>query len=160
MGEETACRSATETYLNVREVESLARQAHAQQTDKAGRPYAEHLAAVANGVSARGGSDEQVATAWLHDAVEDGALSREWLSEAALPPGVKAMVLAMTKQPGESLDDYAERILSVPGALLIKEADIAHNSDPDRLSVLDPATRDRLTAKYTRMRRLLGLATG
>ncbi|MEU3450915.1 HD domain-containing protein [Streptomyces thermolilacinus] len=147
-------------YLTLTQVEALARRAHAGQTDKAGRPYAEHLRAVAEGVRARGGSDEQIAAAWLHDAVEDGALSAEWLEEAALPQRVKDIVLALTKRPGEDLADYTARVLAVPGARLVKEADLAHNADPDRLAALDEPTRARLTAKYARVRRLLGLSPG
>ncbi|MFF5567439.1 HD domain-containing protein [Streptomyces sp. NPDC012623] len=147
-----------EEFLDLAEVEAIARRAHARQTDKAGRPYAEHLAAVADGVARRGGGPEQIAAAWLHDAIEDGALSRAWLDGAALPAGVKAMVLAVTKRPGEPPEEYAARVLAVPGASLIKEADLAHNADPDRLAVLDPATAERLAAKYARMRRLLGSA--
>ncbi|AXE26403.1 phosphohydrolase [Streptomyces globosus] len=143
--------------LTLAEVEALARAAHEGQTDKAGRPYAEHLAAVAEGVRSRGGSPEQQAAAWLHDAVEDDALSREWLDSAALPQAVKDMVLAVTKRPGEPLEEYTARILATPGALLVKEADLAHNADPARLSVLDAPTRERLTAKYARVRSLLGL---
>ncbi|MDK0519454.1 HD domain-containing protein [Streptomyces sp. ML-6] len=143
--------------LTLAEVEAIARAAHAGQRDKAGRPYTEHLAAVAEGVRARGGSDEQIAAAWLHDAVEDDALSREWLAGAALPQRVKDMVLAVTKRDGEDLVAYTRRILDTPGALLVKEADLAHNADPDRLAVLEPATRTRLTEKYARVRELLGL---
>ncbi|KUF14757.1 phosphohydrolase [Streptomyces silvensis] len=145
------------TLMTPAEVEAVARRAHAGQTDKAGRPYAEHLAAVAAGVRARGGSDEQVAAAWLHDAVEDDALTADWLARAALTPATRAIVLAVTKRPGETPEAYAARILETPGALLVKEADLAHNADPGRLSVLDGTTRDRLTAKYARMRVLLGL---
>lgn len=147
----------TSRPLTLAEVEALARGAHEGQTDKAGRPYAEHLAAVADGVRARGGSPEQQAAAWLHDAVEDGALSRHWLDRAPLPQPVKDMVLAVTKRPGETLEEYAARILATPGALLVKEADLAHNADPARLSVLDPPTRERLSAKYAHVRSLLGL---
>ncbi|CAL9414337.1 HD domain-containing protein [Streptomyces sp. enrichment culture] len=147
-------------HLTLTQVEALARRAHAGQTDKAGRPYAEHLQAVAEGVRARGGSDEQIAAAWLHDAVEDGALSAEWLDEAALPRRVKDIVLALTRRPGEDLADYTARVLAVPGARLVKEADLAHNADPDRLAALDEPTRARLTAKYARVRRLLGLSPG
>ncbi|MGW0874845.1 HD domain-containing protein [Streptomyces sp. NPDC002740] len=143
--------------LTVSEVESLARAAHRGQTDKAGRPYAEHLQAVAEGVRARGGDAEQIAAAWLHDAVEDDALSETWLDEAALSDRTKAVVLAMTKRAGETPEAYAGRILATPGALLVKEADLAHNADPARLAVLDAATRARLTEKYARMRALLGL---
>ncbi|AGK77149.1 Metal-dependent phosphohydrolase HD region [Streptomyces microflavus DSM 40593] len=150
----------TGNHLNLTQVEAFARQAHATQTDKAGRPYTEHLAAVAEGVRVRGGSDGQIAAAWLHDAIEDDALSVRWLAEAALPQEVKDMVLAVTKRPGEELPAYTARILATPGALLIKEADLAHNADPARLAVLDEPTRTRLTAKYAQVRALLGLAGG
>ncbi|MGW7058065.1 HD domain-containing protein [Streptomyces sp. NPDC054904] len=143
--------------LTLLEVEALARAAHEGQTDKAGRPYAEHLAAVAEGVRLRGGSPEQQAAAWLHDSVEDDALSAEWLASAALPDAVKAIVLALTKRPGEPLEEYAARILATPGAVLVKEADLAHNADPVRLSVLDDPTRDRLSVKYAYVRSLLGI---
>ncbi|MET9429500.1 MULTISPECIES: HD domain-containing protein [unclassified Streptomyces] len=144
--------------MTLEEIEALAREAHAGQTDKAGRPYAEHLRAVADGVRARGGDEAQTAAAWLHDAVEDDKLSEEWLAAAALPQEVKDMVLALTKRPGEDLAAYAARVLSAPGARLVKEADLAHNADPDRLAVLDEATRARLTAKYAAMRALLGIS--
>jgi (p)ppGpp synthase/HD superfamily hydrolase len=144
--------------LTLAEVETLARAAHDGQTDKAGRPYAEHLAAVAEGVRARGGDPEQIAAAWLHDSVEDAALSEQWLTEAALTARTKAIVRALTKRPGEPPEAYAARILATPGALLVKEADLAHNADPHRLAVLAEPVRTRLTAKYARMRALLGLA--
>ncbi|MFG3666998.1 HD domain-containing protein [[Kitasatospora] papulosa] len=147
-------------YLNLSQVELIAREAHREQTDKAGRPYAEHLAAVAEGVRIRGGNEEQIAAAWLHDAIEDGALSRRRLDEAPLSGRVKDMVLAVTKRDGEDLFAYTGRILATPGALLIKESDLAHNADPDRLAVLEPATRTRLTEKYAQVRGLLGLDGG
>jgi (p)ppGpp synthase/HD superfamily hydrolase len=149
--------SETAEALTLAEVEAVARAAHEGQKDKAGRPYAEHLAAVAAGVRARGGDAEQIAAAWLHDAVEDDALTREWLAAAALTPRTKAIVDALTKRAGEEPATYARRILAVPGALLVKEADLAHNADPERLAVLDEPTRRRLTEKYARMRALLGL---
>lgn len=148
----------TDQPLTLIEVEALARAAHEGQTDKAGRPYAEHLAAVAEGVRTRGGSADQQAAAWLHDAIEDDALTPDWLESAALPRQVKDMVLALTKRPGEPVEAYAARILATPGALLVKEADLAHNADPARLSVLDAPTRDRLSVKYAYVRSLLGLA--
>ncbi|MGX9889004.1 HD domain-containing protein [Streptomyces sp. NPDC002276] len=143
--------------LTLTEVEALARAAHEGQTDKAGRPYAEHLRAVAEGVRVRGGDTEQIAAAWLHDSVEDDALTERWLREAELSRRTKDIVLAVTKRAGETPEVYAGRVLATPGALLVKEADLAHNADPARLAVLDEATRTRLTEKYARMRALLGL---
>ncbi|MFJ9742377.1 HD domain-containing protein [Streptomyces sp. NPDC101166] len=146
--------------LTLTEVEALARAAHEGQTDKAGRPYAEHLQAVAEGVRDRGGDSDQIAAAWLHDAVEDDALTETWLREAALSDRTKAVVLAVTKRAGETPEAYAGRVLATPGALLVKEADLAHNADPARLAVLDAPTRSRLTEKYAHMRALLGLTDG
>jgi|UPI0007C815CE hypothetical protein len=142
-------------YLSLTEVEAVARRAHAGQVDKTGRPYAEHLAAVAEGVRERGGDQEQIAAAWLHDSIEDDALSSEWLAGAPLSERTKALVLAMTKHPDEDLRDYAARLRAEPGAVLIKQADLAHNSNPGRLAQLDPATRIRLRRKYARMDRLV-----
>ncbi|MFC9126665.1 HD domain-containing protein [Streptomyces sp. NPDC057099] len=144
------------TPLTLAQIEATARAAHAGQTDKAGRPYAEHLRAVAEGVRERGGDEDQIAAAWLHDAVEDDALSPQWLREAALSSRTRDIVLAVTKRAGEPPEAYAARILATPGAPLVKEADLAHNADPARLAVLDEATRKRLTEKYARMRALLG----
>ena len=146
-----------ESVLSLAEVEALARRVHDGQVDKAGRPYAEHLEAVARGTAARGGDPEQVAAAWLHDAVEDDALTAEWLAGAPLTERTRALVLAMTKRPGEEPRDYAGRLLATPGAVTIKLADLDHNSDPERLAVLDPATRARLREKYALMRRLLAV---
>ncbi|MEU4085546.1 HD domain-containing protein [Streptomyces aureus] len=150
----------TRPLLTLAEVEALARAAHAAQTDKAGRPYAEHLQAVADGVRERGGDDDQIAAAWLHDAVEDDALTGDWLDEAALSSRTKDIVRALTKAKGESPESYAQRIRTTRGALLVKASDLAHNADPGRLAVLDELTRARLTRKYATMRGLLGLPPG
>ncbi|MEH0423377.1 HD domain-containing protein [Streptomyces sp. B21-083] len=160
MNETHAHPPTTPTPLTLAEVEAMARAAHAAQTDKAGRPYAEHLQAVAEGVRARGGDDEQIAAAWLHDAVEDDVLPERDLEEAALTRRTKDIVLAVTKRAGEAPEVYARRILDTPGALLVKESDLAHNADPARLAALDDPTRARLARKYARMRTLLGLHGG
>jgi (p)ppGpp synthase/HD superfamily hydrolase len=143
--------------MTLAEVEAVACDAHAAQTDKAGRPYAEHLRAVAEGVRARGGDDELVAAAWLHDSVEDGVLSEEWLDAAPLSQVTKDVVRAVTKHPDEPPEAYARRILATPGARLVKAADLAHNADPRRLAALDAPTAQRLTRKYAAMRGYLGL---
>ena len=62
--------------------------------------------------------------------------------------GTKDIVLAVTKRGGEPPRSTPRRILATPGALLVKEADLAHNADPARLAVLDEPTRTRLTEKY------------
>ncbi|MFD7229175.1 HD domain-containing protein [Streptomyces sp. NPDC059881] len=146
--------------LTLDQIEAIACAGHAHQKDNAGRPYVEHVQAVVEGVRNRGGSDEQIAAAWLHDTIENDVLSFEWLASAELPQHVKDLVDAMTKRPDEGDESYTQRILATPGALLIKEADLAHNADPDRLALLDEPTRTQVSQKYTTLRRLLGLPGG
>lgn len=149
-------RSEAGPWLSLAEVEATARAAHARQLDKAGRPYVEHLAAVAARTASYGGDEAQVAAGWLHDAIEDDVLSLDWLAAAALPQRTKDIVLALTKRPGEPLSEYTARIVATPGAIVVKDADLSSNSAPDRLALLpDAALRARLTAKYDLTRRLI-----
>lgn len=145
--------------LTLDQVEAIARGAHARELDITGRPYMEHVQAVVDGARA-GGSEEQIAAAWLHDTLENDVLTRDWLDSAELPLEVKGLVDAMTKRPGESDEAYTRRILTTTGALLIKDADLAHNADPERLALLDEPTRVELSEKYTTLRQLLGLTDG
>lgn len=60
-------------------------------------PYIEHLEGVAASVAVHGGSDEQVAAAWLHDAVEDkGGAERLDLIVTDYGSTVAAIVAACT----------------------------------------------------------------
>src|SRR5690606_11747524 len=95
------------------------------------------------------GDDNAVATAWLHDVVEDTPVTLADLEES-FPAEVTIAVDALTRRPGEDPADYYARVRAVPLALAVKLADLADNSDPQRLARLDAATRDRLIAKYAR----------
>ncbi|MGQ0839725.1 HD domain-containing protein [Actinokineospora sp.] len=122
----------------------IARAAHDGQVDKSGKPYIEHPLRVMNGVI---GEHERM-TAVLHDVVEDTPVTADDLAEAGCPPDVVAAVLAVSKRPGEGQADYLARVAANPIALAVKYADIADNSSPDRLAMLDEPTRTRLRAKY------------
>lgn len=131
----------------------VARRAHAGQVDKVGRPYIEHPGRVAARVSK---DDVLAAIGWLHDVVEDTSVSLADL-EAQFPLEVTAAVDAITRRPGEQPAQYYERVRANPLALQVKAADIADNTDPDRLARLDEPTRVWLTAKYAKARALLGV---
>ncbi|RZS31433.1 HD domain-containing protein [Herbihabitans rhizosphaerae] len=129
----------------------IAREAHAGQTDKSGRPYIGHPLRV----MARLDGEYERMTAVLHDVVEDTAVTLDDLAAAGCPPEVIAAVDAVSKRAGEVAEDYLARVAADPIALAVKRADIADNSSPERLSRLDEATRDRLRAKYSRALSLL-----
>jgi (p)ppGpp synthase/HD superfamily hydrolase len=129
--------------------EAFARNAHEGQVDKAGEPYITHPERVAARLD---GTTEKV-VAWLHDVVEDTDVE---LCDLPFPADVVAAVDAMTKRPGESLDDYISRVRANPIAIAVKYADVADNSSPERLERLDARTRERLERKYARTLALLG----
>ena len=136
----------------VARAEALARRAHAGQYDKAGLPYWSHPARVAERV---GDDPSAQAAAWLHDVVEDCDVTLEDLLAQGFPARVVAAVGLLTRRPGQPAADYYAGIRTDPLALRVKLADLADNSDPDRLALLDRQSRERLEAKYTHARREL-----
>lgn len=113
--------------------EQFAKQVHQNQLDKAGQPYINHLKFVADLVANE--NDEVIATAWLHDSVEDTNTS---LSEIATLFGqaVANSVNALTKRQGEPYQDYLLRVKSNEIARKVKIADLTHNMDLSRLPKL------------------------
>lgn len=134
---------AMKTHRMVDRAKELATSAHQGQVDKAGNSYIDHPARVAAVLV----DDEAIASAWLHDVVEDTNVTLDQLAEQ-FPPNVVDAVDALTKRADESRAQYYERVRTNPIALTVKLADINDNSDPERLSRLDQPTRERLEAKY------------
>lgn len=64
----------------------------------------------------------------------------------------------MTKREAEDPVLYYARLRAYEPARRLKlDADMASNSDPDRLALLDEASKTRLTAKYAKGRALLAV---
>lgn len=137
----------------------IATTAHRGQVDKAGAPYIGHPARVAGHAAAAGGDERVVAAAWLHDVVEDTGVTPDDLCTAGIPDDVVAAVVALSKVPGQSVEDYVAAVNRDPIARAVKVADLADNTDPERLAQLDEDTRERLVAKYARTRSLLAAAS-
>ncbi|MFD9902735.1 HD domain-containing protein [Streptomyces sp. NPDC059063] len=131
---------------SVSEVDLLADQAHAGQVDKIGTPYIEHVRAVAAGLAPFG--DELVEAGLLHDILEDTDWTADRLRGTGIPARVVEIVEAVTNVPGMSYAEKIARIAADPRATLVKIADNAHNSHPDRTAQLPPDQRERLVAKY------------
>lgn len=87
-------------------------------------PYIVHPLRVGLLVAANGGSDVAIASAILHDVIEDTPEDYEnW------PEEVVDLVKAVTKIPGETKLDSVNRLMHAPDeALLIKLADRVDNS--------------------------------
>ncbi|WP_251473663.1 phosphohydrolase [Stenotrophomonas lactitubi] len=136
----------------VNEARWLAEEAHATQTDKAGRPYIEHVARVAAAVA---GDDTAEMVAWLHDVLEDQPAFAT--NVMLFPQAVVEAVFDLTRDVNKSEAFYYWNIRQSPLSLKVKLADIADNSDEARLDLLDPETAARLRAKYAKARAALGV---
>lgn len=135
----------------------LATTAHAGQVDKSGQPYIGHPARVAARTRDRGEGDAVEVVAWLHDVVEDTAVTRDDI-EAQFGREISDAVDAITRRPAEDSDAYYARVAANSVALRVKNADIEDNLDPKRTDQLDPETRQRLAEKYAHARAVLGLS--
>ena len=110
------------------EARQFAATAHEGQVDKNGRDYLEHLREVAEYVKEAGGTEEEIAAAWLHDIVEDTDANFILLEGIGLSRRQLAIIWAVTKQEGESYPDYLHRLRGTPGATELKLADIKSNT--------------------------------
>lgn len=129
----------------------IAREAHATQVDLSGNPYIGHPMRV----MARVAGDHAKMAAVLHDVIEDTQVTADDLRAAGCPEAVVTSVIALSHGDDEPQLDYLARVARDPVAVTVKRADIADNTDPIRMDALDPATQDRLKAKYARAIRVL-----
>ena len=144
--------------ITSQQARAIAERAHAGQVDKAGVDYLQHCAAVAGHAAALGADDELVATAWLHDTIEDtGVTADDLLAEGASERQLR--VLRLLTHTGLDRDAYLAAICADHDAALVKRADNMHNGDPERLAALaDDDTRARLDVKYAAEAALLDAA--
>ena len=126
----------------------IACQLHAGQTDKAGRPYIEHLTRVLLRVQMDGGDRFQQIAALLHDSIEDEKTTADELLALGVPSEAVVLVQALTKRDEQSYEDYLRGLVGRYRVLTVKMADLDDNSDPERLELLPDLLRMRLEAKY------------
>jgi (p)ppGpp synthase/HD superfamily hydrolase len=123
----------------------LATNAHAGQFDKGGKPYILHPLAV---MALLNSDDEELqCIALLHDVIEDTKTTWIQLREIGCTDRVIDAVDALTKMPGQSYDEYKEEVFSNKDAMVVKMADLRHNTDIRRLKGVSQKDIDRL-AKY------------
>lgn len=143
--------------MKILDAYKLAAGLHAGQTDKAGRPYIEHLSRVLIRVCELGGDRIQQIAALLHDAIEDDKATAAQLLEEGVPQAAVDLVLVLTKPQGQPYAEYVAGVLSHPKAVLVKRCDLDDNFDPQRLAMLDADMAERLGRKYSRAVELLAV---
>jgi len=116
--------------------------------DKGGVPYVLHCLKVMHYLKS---DDEELQCIALgHDLVEDTNVTYAQLRELYFSERVITGIRAMTKVPGETNDEYMDRIIACPDAIRVKLADLRHNSDIRRLKGVTAKDIERIT-KYHNM---------
>lgn len=110
----------------------IAQQAHANQVDKAGKPYIGHIERVA----ARVKSDEAKCVALMHDVLEDTQLLTVEEMRRTFGEAITDGVLAVTRQEDEDYAAFVRRAGENRLGREVKIADLIDNSNLSRLEVV------------------------
>ena len=119
--------------------------AHASQFDRGGKPYCLHPLKVMHYL--KSDDEELQCMALLHDVIEDTDTSYQDLIAIGCTERVIAGVKALTKQPGQTYEEYKAAVMANPDAMRVKMADLRHNSDIRRLKGVTEKDIARM-AKY------------
>ncbi len=115
-------------------------EAHKDQVDKSGMPYVFHPFHVAEQMK------DEVTTivALLHDVVEDTKYTLDDIAARGFGQDVVDALALMTHDKNVPYMEYVAKLKNNPVARAVKLADLAHNSDPTRLDVIDEKAKERL----------------
>ena len=103
----------------IEKAQSLAAECHDGMVDKYGNPYMEHLERVADRVremeydfvDETSEIELYIATAYLHDIVEDTDITRDILVQA-FPADVVTAIFKLTRKKGMTYAEYIEELMS------------------------------------------------
>lgn len=123
----------------------MATNAHAGQFDRGGHPYILHCLKVMHLL--RSSDEELQCIALGHDIIEDTSVTYRDLLDAGFSDRVVNAIRALTKVPGQTLDEYKEGVFANPDAMTVKMCDLQHNSDIRRLKGITEKDIARM-AKY------------
>jgi (p)ppGpp synthase/HD superfamily hydrolase len=130
---------------------ALARIAHHGQTRMDGvEPFINHPARVATRLASDPATTwGEVLAAWLHDVVEDTAVTFADLQDFGFDEEVISIVIALTRDDYETYAEYIERVAKNRSAVRVKLADLADNlaSLPDGHSL-----RERYQKAYSQLK--------
>jgi (p)ppGpp synthase/HD superfamily hydrolase len=115
--------------------------------DKGGKPYFLHCLKVMQLLNSD--DDELNSIAVGHDLVEDTDVSFIDLLSDGFSYRIVDGIRALTKQKGESKEEYLAKILANEDACKVKLADLTHNSDIRRLKGISERDIERMKKYHT-----------
>jgi len=127
--------AVSEEVSLVEKAKSLAKEKHEGMTDKYGNPYIEHLERVVDRVremeydlvDVTSEIELYVATAYLHDIIEDTACTTDDLL-SWFPEEVVAAIFRLTRPKATTYAEYIDRIVSTDAAHLAKTVATGHTA--------------------------------
>jgi (p)ppGpp synthase/HD superfamily hydrolase len=123
----------------------IATSAHHGQFDKGGNPYILHPLKVMHYLKS---DDEELQCIALgHDVIEDTSVTYKDLRDVGISDRVITGIRALTKQPGQTYDEYKEGVFASEDAMRVKMSDLRHNTDIRRLKGVSEKDIARM-AKY------------
>lgn len=138
--------------------EQLARHAHADQMDRAGKPYIQHIERVVAILRRRwpDTTQEEIDAAWLHDVIEDTEWDADRLIKAGISPGTVAIVQEVSRPPGSTYRAWIQSLAALGSlsAIKVKLADNEDNSSPERVASI-PEGASMLVKRYQPARAIL-----
>ena len=145
-------------HPTVKETLVWARELHANQTDKLGKPYIGHIERVAENLerSFADVTDEQIHSAYLHDAMEDCGVTRNILFKRGYSKRVVQVIGLVTKpkdkMSNKDYEDWIKQIIDSKDidAIRVKFADMNDNFNKKRMSLLTTKERNKLNKKYAK----------
>jgi hypothetical protein len=133
----TTDETVPQPRFTVETAKVLAEVAHNRPTAKLTRPYREPVLAVGDALA---DFDEDIQIAgYLHDIAEDTPITRQALLDMGVSERAVEIIERVTKRLHDNPDDYQAGIRFIAedhDATLVKIADNAHNSLPERVKAL------------------------
>ena len=114
----------------IKKADAIAERFHAGQKDKAGADNISHPRRVAT----RCKTNAAKIVALLHDTLEDTEVTLSYLEEQGFSKEITDGVLSVTRQEGETYDDFITRASKNVIGKEVKIADLQDNMDITRLS--------------------------
>ena len=137
-------KSAKKSMMNFDELREKALQiaikVHGGQVDKGGNDYINHPIRVSENCC----SDEEKIVALLHDTIEDGDITADYLLMQGFPHDIVDAVLSVSRNKDEDYFDFIQRCKANPIGRRVKICDLEDNMDITRLNELTEKDVERL----------------
>lgn len=131
---------------------------HVNQKDKGGNAYILHSLRMM--MRLRTSDEELMAIAVLHDVIEDCDVSFDDLKELGMTERVISGVQALTRQNGETYEQFIDRVTLNKDAMLVKREDLKDNSDLTRLKGVTEKDIARMQKYMIAFKKIDGLLKG